>query len=123
MVFNTFVRKPFVVEATQVDENNIEEIAKMIGELRHKDNGTPYISVDRRLVPNLFRVYYGFWVTKLGDNIRCYSNRIFTQQFVETDQEIHDWVSYIDKVANAHWDAVAGKDIKVETLPSNETTI
>jgi len=98
MEFITFVRKPFTVEAVEVTEDNIAEIAEMIGNLRHKENGTPYIAVNRRLVPNLFRVYVGFWLTKMGDtdNIRCYSKRVFNQQFLETNAEIDNWISYLN---------------------------
>jgi hypothetical protein len=94
--FTKFVRKPFTVEATEVTTENIAEIAEKIGTLRTKDNGTPYIAVDRRLVPNLFRVYPGFWMTQMGDNIRCYSRRIFRQQFIESTPEIDSWIEYLE---------------------------
>lgn len=96
--FTNYVRKPFTVEAVEVTKENIGEVAELIGTLRAKDDGTPYIQVDRRLVPNVFRVYVGFWVTRMGDNLRCYSKRIFTDQFVleegNTMPDIRD-----DKVA------------------------
>lgn len=96
MEFNTFVRKPFKVEAVEITEDNIEELAEFIGELREKDNGTPYIQVDRRLVPNIFRVYPGFWMTRMGDNIRCYSKKIFNEQFTQTTPEIDVWVNFMN---------------------------
>ena len=98
MQFQTFVRKPFVVDAVEITEDNIAEVANLIGVLRKKENGTPYIAVNRRLVPNLFRVYPGFWMTKMGDNenIRCYSKRVFEQQFVANDPVIENWVTYIN---------------------------
>ena len=98
MDFTTFVRKPFTVEAVEITEENIAEIAELIGTLRQKENGSPYIAVNRRLVPNLFRVYPGFWMTKMGDgdNIRCYSKRVFNQQFVETTPDVDAWVKYLN---------------------------
>lgn len=96
MEFGTFVRKPFTVEATEVTTENIGEVAELIGTLREKDDGTPYIHVDRRLVPNLFRVYPGFWMTKMGDNVRCYSKRIFRQQFIEATPQIEGWIEYLN---------------------------
>lgn len=96
MDFVTFVRKPFTVEAVEVTEENIEEIAALVGALRQKENGQPYIHVDRRLVPNIYRVYPGFWMTKMGDNIRCYSKRIFEEQFVPNNEEIDPWVKFIN---------------------------
>jgi hypothetical protein len=97
MEFTTFVRKPFIVEAMEVTEENIAEVAELIGTLRKKENGVPYIAVNRRLVPNLYRVYVGFWVTKMGDNVRCYSKRVFTQQFVESTTELQNWVDYLNE--------------------------
>lgn len=88
MEFTSYVRKPFTVEAVEVTVENIEEVAGLIGEYRQKDDGTPFIQVNRRLVPNIWRVYTGFWVTKMGDNIRCYSKRIFLDQFVFNTPEI-----------------------------------
>lgn len=96
MEFTTFVRKPFTVEAVEVTEENIADIAEFVGTLREKDDGTPYIQVDRRLVPNIFRVYPGFWMTRMGDNIRCYSKRIFTDQFTENTPHVAEWVRYMN---------------------------
>jgi hypothetical protein len=95
MEFQTFVRKPFVVEAVEVTTANIAEVAKYVGDLREKEDGTPYILVDRRLVPNVFRVYPGFFMTKMGENIRCYSRKIFKEQFTEMDAEIQPWVEFM----------------------------
>jgi hypothetical protein len=97
MEYSKFVRKPFSVEAIEVTTENINDIAKHVGTLRTKDNGTPYIQVDRRLVPNIFRVYPGFWMTKMGDNIRCYSKRAFLEQFVESNPDIEKWVDTLNK--------------------------
>ena len=99
MEFNTFVRKPFEVEGIEVTPENIADLAELVGVLKQKDNGTPYIQVDRRLVPNVFRVYPGFWMTKMGDHIRCYSKRIFMEQFVESNSNIENWVKYINDAA------------------------
>lgn len=81
LLFQTFKRRPFEVDAVKVTRENIGEIAKYVGDLREKEDGTPYILVDRRIVPNIHRVYPGFWMTKMGDNVRCYSGRIFDEQF------------------------------------------
>lgn len=92
-----FVRKPFTVEAVEVTVDNIEEIAELVGTLRHKDNGTPYIQVNRRLVPNIVRVFPGFWMTKLGENIRCYSKHAFEEQFILSSEEIKSWVNFMNQ--------------------------
>jgi hypothetical protein len=79
--FKTYSRRPFDVDAVKVTVENIAEIAPLVGELCTKEDGTPYILVDRRIIPNVHRVYPGWWMTKMGDNVRCYSGRIFDEQF------------------------------------------
>ncbi len=95
MEFTEYVRKPFLVDAVEITEENIGEIAKYVGELREKDDGTPFISVDRRLVPNIFRVYPGFYMTRMGDHIRCYSRKVFNEQFVKGEPDIVSWVEFL----------------------------
>ena len=83
MEFNTYTRRPFVVEAMEITDENIEEVAKMIGingEVREKDD-IKFIAVDKRIVPNIHRATAGWWLTRMGDNLRCYSPKIFNEQF------------------------------------------
>lgn len=96
MEFTTYVRKPFVVQAVEVTAENINEVAKYIGDVREREDGTQYILVDRRLVPNVFKVYPGFFMTKMGENIRCYSRKIFREQFIEEDETITPWVEFME---------------------------
>lgn len=96
MDFISYARKPFSVEAVEVTVENISEIAKYVGDLKTKEDGTPYIQVDRRLVPSVFRVYPGFFMTQMGDNIRCYSPRVFNEQFVKNEGPIKEWVEFIN---------------------------
>jgi hypothetical protein len=95
--FTEYVRKPFVVDVVEVTEENIEEIAKYVGELRAKEDGTPFIFVDRRLVPNIYRVYPGFFMTRMGDHIRCYSKKVFNEQFIPNAPEIQVWVDFMNE--------------------------
>lgn len=88
MEFTRFVRKPFVVEAIEITEENIEEIAREVGTIREKEDGTLYIQVDQRRVPNVLAVFPGFWMTKMGRNVRCYSRRVFLNQFTEITPEV-----------------------------------
>lgn len=94
--FIKVVRKPFLVEAVEVTDDNIAEIAPLIGTLRERD-GNRYIQVNAWLVPNVPRVYTGFWVTRLDDTIRCYSRRAFLAQFMEVNDEILSWVNSVNK--------------------------
>ena len=95
MQFEQFVRKPFVVQAIQITEENIEELAKFIGTLERKDDGRPYIQVDKTKVPNLFRVYPGFWMTRMGKNTRCYAENIFAKEFKPSTPELESHVKAI----------------------------
>lgn len=80
LIFNQYVRTPFSVEATIISEENIEKIAQLVGTVRTKGD-EKYIALDRRIVPNISRAYIGWYVTRLGDNFRCYSPKVFTEQF------------------------------------------
>lgn len=96
MEYTKFVRKPFVVEAVEVTEDNIEEIAKYVGTIRKKDDGSSFIQVDRRLIPNILTVYPGFWLTRMGGNTRCYSARVFNEQFAPMDSSMEELVEKIN---------------------------
>jgi hypothetical protein len=100
MNFTTFVRKPFVVEAVEITSENIGDVAKYVGDLREMEDGTPYILVDDRLVPNVTRVFPGFFMTKIGGKVRCYSKKIFKEQFIEQSDEIKPWVDYMMDVTS-----------------------
>lgn len=82
MELKNYIRKPFTVEAIEITAENIEEVASFVGEVRVKD-GVPFIAINRRLVPNINRANIGWYFTKLGDNYRCYSAKVFTEQFIE----------------------------------------
>lgn len=89
--FEKFVRKPYAVKAVMITEDNIVEIAKHIGEVRIREgDNEPYIAVDARLVPVIKRAHLGWYVTKVGDNYRCFAPKVFRQQFTDfpdTDME------------------------------------
>jgi len=97
MEFTKFVRKPFVVEGVLVTTENIEEIAKDVGTLQYKEDGTPFIVVDRKKVPGVWNVYPGFIMTRNGSKIRCFSRRSFAEQFCDSTPDIEAWVDYINK--------------------------
>jgi hypothetical protein len=80
--FTKFIRKPFSVLAVQVTMENMKALAKLVGEVQ-TENGETFILLDRRIVPNVTRAKVGWWVTKLGDNYHCYSQKIFKQQFMQ----------------------------------------
>lgn len=100
MEMTKFVRKPFEVDAIQITEENINELAEFIGTIRKKndEDGSVYIQVDRRLIPNIDRVFPGYWFTRMGNNARCYSEKIFSTTFVPVDENIQQWVDFMNTV-------------------------
>lgn len=84
--FETYQRRPFMVEATKITSENIESCAHMLkSSLRTNkvDDGPEeiYISLNSEVVPQMPRAYVGWWITEMDGNFRCYSPRAFTGQF------------------------------------------
>jgi len=96
MEFQKFVRKPFVVEAIEITTENIGEIAKHVGELKAKGDGTPFILVDRKLVPSVYRVFPGYFFTRMGDHLRCYTPKLFAEQFTKLTPQLSTWVEFVN---------------------------
>jgi len=79
MEYTHYIRRPFEVDAVEITEDNMAEIAKLVGEVKTKDGAT-FIQLDRRVIPNVTRAYVGWFLTKLDANYRCYSPAIFHEQ-------------------------------------------
>jgi hypothetical protein len=92
LTFTSFVRKPFTVEAIQITPENVDQIGEMLGEVKEKD-GEKFILIDRRIVPNIKKAYVGWWITKLDDNLRCYSPKVFDKEFTDFDDQ---WAAYFN---------------------------
>lgn len=91
-----YVRKPFVVTAVEITGDNIEELNKefKIGDIDTKEDGTKFINVtNSRKIPNVSRVFPGYFLTKMGKNVRCFSRKIFFEQFGEMSPE---WKQYFE---------------------------
>lgn len=80
MEFIDFIRKPFKVKGVLITEENMEEIAALVGKMADKE-GERYIALDKRVIPNVRKAYVGWFLTQLGDNYRCYSPKVFREQF------------------------------------------
>lgn len=94
--YTDFVRKPFIVKAVEITEDNIEEIAKELGQLKHKEDGTPYIGVRKGAVPNVSKVFVGWLMTRHGKRTHCYAPKVFHNQFVENTDVVNTWVELIN---------------------------
>jgi hypothetical protein len=92
-----YVRKPFKVTAVEVTAANIEELNAeyKIGDMDKKEDGTLCINVTNTYkIPNVSRVFPGYFLTKMGKNVRCFSRKIFFQQFGEMSDE---WKAYFEE--------------------------
>lgn len=97
MEMNEFIRKPFVVEAVEITEDNIYEVAKYVGDVIEEEGVQPYIQADRRLAPGATRVYIGFFMTRMNDHIRCYPRGLFFDQFTPLTGDVQKWVDFLNK--------------------------
>lgn len=100
--FKMFVRKPFTVEAVRVTNENMEDLARMIGRVITDNLNRKVIEVDPEIVPNIPLVWPGYWVTRMGENIRCYSAKTFAEQFVKATEESLELVLLIEKQAKGN---------------------
>jgi hypothetical protein len=110
-----FTRKPFVVEAIQITEENIAELAPLVGELQSKDDEL-FIRLDKRIVPNIHRAYVGWWITRMEDNLRCYSAKIFEDQF-----EAASAMAQYDAFVTKGFELILG-GVTYDTPPAQLTT-
>jgi hypothetical protein len=94
--FSVFVRRPYAVEAVEVTEENFDMIAEMTGTKKVKQDGTVYIETDRHLVPNVFRIYPGFLLTRMDGNLRAYSARTFEGMFCENTPELREIMANLE---------------------------
>ena len=95
MQYTTYIRKPFVVEGIEITKDNIADLARYIGDLEYEDDGSPYILVDARKVPNVKTVYPGFFMTRMGKQIRVFSPRLFQNEFMLKDDTVEPWLEFI----------------------------
>jgi len=94
MSATNYVRRPFMVSATKVTEENITELAVLLGKLGTDEHGQCII-LDRRVVPNIKRAYVGWYITEVNDSYRCWAPEYFEQAFIPYSDE---WVGWFDRV-------------------------
>lgn len=82
VVTKTYIRKPFPVEAVQITEENIDDIAAIIGEVVVNEKGIRLIKLNRELIPRMSHAYIGWYVTRMGPLYRCYKADLFESQYV-----------------------------------------
>lgn len=92
--YEIFVRAPFKIEAVEVTDENIYDIAEMLGSKIFSDTrtGNIFIGVDHEQMPGIYRIYAGFWVTRMGHRFRAYSQQRFLKEFVKLTDGVQGWV-------------------------------
>lgn len=90
----TYFRRPFEVQAFEITQDNIAELAPYVGELLD-DDGAPYIKSDKKKVGNNFKVWPGFFATILKGQVRCYSRSSFFKQFGELNEKTSPTVEFL----------------------------
>lgn len=82
IAFETYVRKPFAVEAVRVTETNIEEVAKWAqGTLMEDSRPFIKVRVARALNERQTKAYPGDWVLYAGTGFKVYTNKAFWKTF------------------------------------------
>lgn len=98
--YKNYVRNPFRVEAVEITAENLWDAAEFIGTVCEEEDGSKYILVDRRMVPNVYKVTPGFWMTKMGKNVRCFPGFIFKSQFVAITDEMKEFLDNLNADKN-----------------------
>ncbi len=78
-----YVRKPFKVKVIELTVANMDEVNTLhkLGELQKKDDGTPFIAISTNRGGSPFRVFAGYFVVEMGKHVRCFSRKVFFDQF------------------------------------------
>lgn len=86
-----YVRKPFEVEAVEVTEDNLEEVAQWCqGSLREDSRKYIKVRVARALNERQTKAYPGDWVLYAGTGFKVYTPKAFAKTFVEKDSVTSD---------------------------------
>jgi hypothetical protein len=89
----TYERKPFTVQAVQVTDRNIQDVAKWCkgtvvpGERNNKQMDCIEVDVNRPINEKQTRAFPGDWVLKGSGGWKVYTSRAFNGCFVERVQD------------------------------------
>lgn len=91
-----YARKPFHIDAVQVTEENLKEVAQWcMGDVRTEARGdgeTAYIKVrvHRPLNERQTKAYAGDWVLYANKGFKVYTRQAFEKNFEPTDAQVQD---------------------------------
>lgn len=107
-----YVRKPFAVEAVEVTDANIEDVAQWCGgEIRISDgrpgkNGPTgqqkfiKVQVKRPLNDRQTRAYPGDWILSAGTGFKVYTAKAFSGSFEEQTDRMFDVIERMEERAD-----------------------
>ena len=127
---DTYVRRPFQVQAFEITPDNIAELAAHVGELCEDDRGTPFIKSEKKKVGNSYKVWPGFFATVLKGQVRCYSRKTFFDQFGELNDKTSPMVEFLhgrctveEMISELQPDAEKGEPDQEEPKPVVEAIV
>ncbi len=84
-----YIRKPFNIDAVQVNGQNLEEVAKWVnGDIRSDDLGQYVkVRVHRPLNDRQTKAYVGDWVLYAGTGYKVYTQKAFSNSFEQVSGE------------------------------------
>lgn len=92
--YTAFIRKPFKIEAVQITEENIQELAELLGGSVQEKKGRPFIMCNRKVTPQSDRAQLGGWITVMDNNLRVYPDKVFRRMFMEFTEE---WEPHLEE--------------------------
>lgn len=100
---NKFARRPFYVDAVQVTEDNLNDVATWCqGDVRTTDmpegaavENYVKVRVHRPLTERQTKAFIGDWVLYAGTGFKVYTTKAFEKSFEEVDEEF-DHTNYRD---------------------------
>lgn len=98
----TYVRKPFEVEAVEVTDANIEQVAEWCqGTLQIEENGRQFIKVRvaRALNERQTKAYAGDWVLYAGTGFKVYTPKAFKKTFVLKESTVQQELFTVNEQA------------------------
>ena len=79
--YESYKHIPFEVKAVEITDENIEEIATLIGEIEINEEGEKVIRTDKRVIKGFRTVPVGWFMSKVGRSFRIYKPLAFERTF------------------------------------------
>jgi hypothetical protein len=118
-----FARKPFYVDAVQVTEQNISDVAKWCnGDIRKDNQKVDFIKVrvNRPLNERQTQAYVGDWVLYAGTGYKVYTPKAFEDSF-ESAENVNE-IQHANAGRYIYRDSADGQLVSAEYAADNPNT-